>query len=60
MSSSAVLWTQAGSAGNWDYRWLIVDNVGIVVRTSVGGREPSDRAFLTQLYNALKAQETGP
>ena len=59
MSSSAVLWTQAGSAGNWDYRWLIVDNVGIVVRTSVGGREPSDRAFLTQLYNALKAQETG-
>lgn len=55
----AVSRSEGGSFGSWDYRQLVVDNVMIEVRTSVGRPSDSDRAFLTQLYNALKAQETG-
>jgi hypothetical protein len=56
LGPSAVLWTEVGSLV---YRWLIVDNVGVIVRTD-GGDAAADRAFLTKLFAALKAQETGP
>ena len=58
LGPSAVLWTEVGSLGSWVYRWLIIDNVGIIVRTD-GGDAAADRAFLTKLFAALKAQETG-
>lgn len=58
LGPSAVLWTEGGSLGSWVYRWLIVDNVGIIVRTD-DGDAAADRAFLTKLFAALKAQETG-
>ena len=56
---SAVSRSQGGSFGGWDYRQLVVDNVMIEVRTSVGSPSESDLAFLTRLVAALKAQETG-
>jgi hypothetical protein len=56
---SAVSRSQGGSFGSWDYRQLVVDNVMIEVRTSVGRPSESDLAFLTRLVAALKAQETG-
>jgi hypothetical protein len=59
LQSSAV-WTEGGSFGSWDYRWLVVDNVAVLVRTSVDGQSDSDRAFLNGLVAALKTQETGP
>ena len=54
----AVGWSEGGSFGSWDYRQLVVDNVMVVVRTSVGHPSESDVAFLTRLEAALKAQET--
>ncbi|MFI5258126.1 MAG: hypothetical protein ACHQ01_00730 [Candidatus Limnocylindrales bacterium] len=54
LQPSAVAWS-SGTGG--DYRRLVVDNVVVFVRTSLGGPDQSDRAFLTQLVAALKAQE---
>jgi hypothetical protein len=56
---SAVSRSQGGTLGSWDYRELVVDNVIIEVRTSVGRPSDSDLAFLDRLFAALKAQETG-
>jgi hypothetical protein len=60
LMSSAVSRSQGGSFGSWDYRQLVVDNVMVEVRTSVGRPSESDLAFLTRLVAALKAQEAGP
>ncbi len=54
---SAVDWTEGGSFGSWDYRRLVVDNVMILVRTSVGHPSGSDVQFLQMLVAALKSQE---
>lgn len=40
-----------------DYRWLVVDNVAIVVRTTPGGPSDAGKAFLSTLIAALKARE---
>ena len=58
--ASAVVWSQEGTSGRWDYRRLVVDNVVILVRTIPGTPSEADRTFLTQLVAALKAQEGGP
>jgi hypothetical protein len=55
-----VAWSEGGSFGSYDYRWLVVDNVVVLVRTSIGGQAASDREFLNQLVAALKAQEANP
>jgi hypothetical protein len=60
LQPSAVAWSEGGSFGSYDYRWLVVDNVVVLVRTSIGGQAASDREFLNQLVAALKAQEANP
>jgi hypothetical protein len=57
LQPSAVTSTEGGSSGARDYRYLVVDNVVILVRTSFGEASASDREFLTRLETALKAQE---
>jgi hypothetical protein len=58
--SYAVAWTEGGSFGLWDYRWLVVDNVAILVRTAVVTPSQSDIQLLNQLQSTLKALEAGP
>jgi hypothetical protein len=55
--SEAVRLTQGGSSGYWDYRWLVVDNVAILVRTTQGTPSQSDIDLLNRLQAALKALE---
>jgi hypothetical protein len=55
--AEAVKVTQGGSSGYWDYRWLVVDNVAILVRTAQGMPSQSDIDLLNRLQTALKALE---
>jgi hypothetical protein len=60
LMASAVDWTGGGTYGSWDYRWLVVDNVAVLVRTAIVTPSQSDVEFLNRLAAALKAQEVNP
>ncbi len=49
-----------GYAASWDNRWLVVDNVAILLHTTVGSPSPQDVELMTALVAALKAQEHAP
>lgn len=44
----------AGTSRQTDYRWLVVDNVAVMVRVNAGG-STADRAFVSRLSAALAA-----
>jgi hypothetical protein len=56
--SAAVLRFESGALGSWDYRWLVVDNVAVLVRTTPGTPSQSDIDLLNRLQAALKAPES--
>jgi hypothetical protein len=59
LTSSAVARSEAGTYGSWDYRWLVVDNVAVLVRTARGVPSQADIDFLRRLQTALAAVEDG-
>jgi hypothetical protein len=59
LTSSAMARSQSGSSGSWDYRWLVVDNAALLVRTTPGVPSQADIDFLRRLQAALVAVEDG-